>query len=141
MFNLTKLLAVFVVIAIVSGCGTKQKEIKPESPTEVPASVYKNRSVKDVLAVMANHQVQELADGEYKHGTWEEVETSKPPEGMRWNYPRGVVLYGLLYANEHILKDGKILAYVRRHNEIAGRQYEYLDWQVKAFGKYTNTSG
>jgi unsaturated rhamnogalacturonyl hydrolase len=141
MLNLTKLLTVFVVIGIVSGCGTKQKETKPESPTEVPASVYENRSVKDVLTAVAYHQVHELADGEYRHGTWEEVEASKPPEGMAWNYPRGVVLYGLLYANEHILKDPKILAYVQQHNEIAGRQYEYLDWQIKTFGKYTNTAG
>ena len=37
--------------------------------------------------------------------------------------------------------DAKILSFVKQHNEIAGRQYEYLDWQIKTFGKYTNTAG
>ena len=108
---------------------------------QIPDSVYENRSIKDALAVVAYRQLKPLADGDYVRASWEQVQNSKPPSGIIWKYPQGVTLYGLLYANEKILHDPKILEYVTRHNEISARQFEYLNWQIMTYGKYTNDAG
>jgi len=130
------LLVILLTALINSSCS---KKVLP--PQEVPERDYKNRSIKEALTVIAYRQLREVADGEYKRGDWNEAEASRPPQGIDWQYPWGVTLYGLLYANEKVLQDPKILAFVRQHNEIAARQYDYLSWQVKTFGKYVNPAG
>jgi rhamnogalacturonyl hydrolase YesR len=114
---------------------------KAQPQQEVPERDYKNRSIKEVLSVVAYRQLRELGDGEYKRGDWAAVEASQSPKGVDWQYPWGVTLYGLQYANEKVLQDPKILSFVRQHNEIAARQFDYLNWQVKTFGKYVNPAG
>ncbi len=134
-----KYIAVCIIMTSFISCtGKKQTDNKNIDGEPIPASVYENRSIKDALTVVAYRQLKELTDGEYTRGTWEQVESSKPPSGFLWKYPQGVTLYGLLYANEKILHDPKILEYVTRHNEIAARQFEYLNWQIMTYGKYTN---
>ena len=110
----------------------------PGGPTEVPSSVYEGRSVEEVLKLVAYRQLKDVKDGEYIKGTWEEVQASRPPENMSWHHTHGVTLYGLMYANEKVFHDPEILNYVKKHNEVAGRQWEYLTWQINTFGKYTN---
>jgi len=128
------LLVSFVVLLFL---GCEKAETPKEQATQVPESVYNDRTPMDLLKLLVKRHTLEVKEGEYIQGTWEEVKASKPPEGLEWIYPRGVTLYGLLTAYD-ILKDDKIIEYVKKHNEVAARQYEYLVWQEKTYGKYVN---
>ncbi|MCL6591402.1 MAG: glycoside hydrolase family 88 protein [Firmicutes bacterium] len=50
-----------------------------------------------------------------------------------WNYPLGVVLYGLLQTGR-ILNNEKILNYVREHVELSLSFYEYAQWDKQRYG-------
>ena len=137
------------VSAVLSACNTKKEIPKKAQVKKIPADVYKNRSLEDALKLVAHRQVRDLSDGEYKKGSWEDVKKSKLPLygdrnnkriGILWDYPWGVALFGLLHA-ANTLKDDSLTAFVKKHNEISARQYEYLMWQIKKFGKYDNPAG
>jgi unsaturated rhamnogalacturonyl hydrolase len=93
----------------------------------------KDRSVEDVLRVVARRQVRDLADGEYRRGSRAESLASRPPQGIVWNYSWGVTQLGLQRAAQ-VLPDKALLDFVVKHNEIAARHYEYLRWQERARG-------
>jgi unsaturated rhamnogalacturonyl hydrolase len=91
------------------------------------------RSVEEVLRVVARRQVHALADGEYLRGSRAEALASRPPQGIVWNYSWGVTQYGLQRV-AHVLGEKALLDFVVRHNEIAARHYEFLQWQESALG-------
>ncbi len=137
------------ISAVLSACKTEQAPKKAEQTIEVPEAVYKNRSFEEALKLVAHRQVRELKDGEYKKGSWEDVKKSKLPlygdrnnnrKGILFDYPWGVTLFGLLHA-ARTLNDDTLVQFVTKHNEITARQYEYLLWQIKSFGKYDNPAG
>ncbi len=136
--SLRSIIAYIIILSFISCSRKKQTDIKDIYGEEISTDVYANRSIKDALSIVAYRQLKELTDGDYIHASWEQVLDSKPPSGILWRYPQGVTLYGLLYANEKIFHDPKILEYVTKHNDIAARQFEYLTWQIMMYGKYTN---
>jgi len=103
--------------------------------TEMP-----DRSPKALIRLVADRQIHPLKAGEYRRGDWETVSASLPPEGVQWNYPWGVTLYGLLRTGD-VLNDTEAVSFVLEHNRIAADQYAYLRWQKDRFGKVVNEGG
>ena len=93
----------------------------------VPAApgTMSGRSVLEVVTTIADHQLRDLADGEYRTASWAEVTTNKAPVGINWVYPWGVNLTGMLRAAE-ATGDQRYSAFVVRHNEIMARYWAYL---------------
>jgi unsaturated rhamnogalacturonyl hydrolase len=102
----------------------------PAAPA--PAPPAEPRSVNDVLLTVARHQVRELQDGDYRRGTWEEVQANRKPTGVIWTYQWGVTQYGLLRASE-ATGDKTFSQFVAKHNEVASRYASYLRWYDRSF--------
>src|ERR1700691_3791315 len=52
--------------------------------------------IRDVVMCVANHQIHPLADGDYSAVTnLDAVKAAREPEGILWNYPWGVALFGM----------------------------------------------
>ncbi len=98
------------------------------------------RSPKLLMKLVAERQLHELSDGDYIKGDWSDVQNSKTPGGVSWNYPWGVTLYGLLRTST-IINDSDMVSFVLQHNEIAAEQFAYLQWQREQFGDYVNDAG
>src|SRR5512136_1577669 len=73
---------------------------EPAKSALEPVKAKVGRPVRDVILALARRQMRELADGEYKKGTWEEFKAAKKPTGIDWVYPWGVTLYGMLRTSE-----------------------------------------
>jgi unsaturated rhamnogalacturonyl hydrolase len=99
-----------------------------------------NRSPEALIRLVADRQIHPLKAGEYRRGDWETVSASLPPEGVQWNYPWGVTLYGLLRTGD-VLNDTAAVSFVLEHNRIAADQYAYLRWQKDRFGRTVNEGG
>ena len=108
-------------------------DIAQERDNKDSTKLLKNRSLKEIINIIAGHQIKEQWDGEYKKGNWDSVKTSKPPKFAYWSYPTGVTLYAMQRAYD-ILKDKRIINYVEKYQQIAANQYEYLRWQKYKFG-------
>ena len=91
------------------------------------------RTIRDVVTAVARYQLKPLEDGEYKRGTWEEVQANKLPKGLTWTYQYGVVLYGLLRAAE-ATGDKTFAAFVADHNRKASAYASYLRWVDRTYG-------
>lgn len=98
-----------------------------------PADLAK-RSREEVMLAVARRQLRTLQEGDWKRGAWAEVEQSRPPTGISWNYPWGVTLYGLLRVSA-VTGDKTFAQFVTRHNLIAAKQHDYLQWQKATFGQ------
>lgn len=87
-------------------------------------------SVRNVLAVVANHQLRTLADpvGNYApvYTLAAAQSSTNRPTGVEWEYAWGVTLYGLLRATE-ATGNTNLENFVLRHNLIAARQYWWLN--------------
>jgi hypothetical protein len=92
--------------------------------TETPRRLH--RSVKDVVLAVANNQIRSLSDGKYAGGTWDQVRDIQGTSGVVWNYPWGVVLYGLLRASEST-DDRAFSDFVVRHDQIRARLHFQQD--------------
>ena len=91
------------------------------------------RTIRDVVTSVAKYQLKPLADGEYKRGTWEEVQANKLPTGLTWTYQYGVILYGLLRATDGT-GDKAFASFVADHNRKASAYASYLRWVDKTYG-------
>lgn len=98
------------------------------------------RTSEELMQLIARRQIHELAPGDYKKGTWSEIQYSKTPTGVHWNYPWGVTLYGLLRVHD-VLGDESLQTFVLEHNRIAADQFAWLRWQRETFGDYTHDAG
>jgi rhamnogalacturonyl hydrolase YesR len=123
---LNRSFSVCILLAWSQSAGAQMKA----SPSPEAASP---RSIKDVVLTVARHQLRDLEDGDYKRGTWEEVQLNRPPRGITWTYQWGVTLYGLLRATD-ATGDKTFERFVIRHNEIASRYLTYLRWLDATFG-------
>jgi unsaturated rhamnogalacturonyl hydrolase len=94
-----------------------------------------SRSTLDLMKLIVDHQMSEnpLEAGEYLRGDWDAVTRAKLPKTMYWSYPTGVTLLAMQRVYD-VLKDDRILQYVRDNNRISADWYAYLRWQKQEFG-------
>jgi unsaturated rhamnogalacturonyl hydrolase len=131
--------AITILHAVVLVSCNKPETSELKSPEAAPEA-YRDRSIPELLELVALRQITELQAGEYKHGTWDSVLSSRPSKGPWFGYPMGVKLTGMQYANR-ILKDPRITEYVRDYIKIATDDYAYSVWQRNTFGKILNKGG
>ncbi len=95
-------------------------------------------NLKDLIRLVAYNKIEEVSNGEYIKGIWEEVKNAKKSKITYWSYPTGVSLYALQRVYK-ILNDEKIINYVNNDLLISANVYEYLRWQKYKFGTIYNT--
>jgi unsaturated rhamnogalacturonyl hydrolase len=98
-----------------------------------PAPSPDTRTIRDVVTSVAKFQLKPLQEGEYKRGTWEEVQANKLPTGLTWTYQYGVILYGLLRASE-AAGDRTYADFAADHNRKASAYASYLRWVDATYG-------
>ena len=103
-------------LLLTNGCATNKSAIGGITDTEI----------RDVVSRVARHQIHPLADGDYVAAKLvEEAKSAKPPEGIAWNYPWGVTLFGMLRAGDAM--DEQVFGkFVVEHNIICARYYAWL---------------
>ena len=113
-----------------SGCANHTEQRTNQSPAML--ATFKNSGgitdaeIRDVVERVARHQLQPLADGEYPAVTnLTEAEAAKAPEGIVWNYPQGVMLYGMERSTD-LTRDKEVDRFVLKHNSICARYYRWL---------------
>lgn len=90
--------------------------------------------IRDVINRVAKHQMHTLADGEYLTVTnLAEAKAAKAPEGIAWNYPWGVALYGMIRSTD-ATGDKDVEKFVLEHDKICARYYAWLAGLEKQFG-------
>jgi len=94
----------------------------------------KHSETRDVVSRVNRHQIHPLADGEYPTvANLDQARAAKAPEGILWNYPWGVALYGMTRSVD-ATGDKDVEKFVMEHNDICGRYYEWLAGLQKQFG-------
>ena len=95
-------------------------------------------SIRNVITLVAHHQIVPLADGDYAPvDSLAAATNALRPVGISWSYPWGVVLYGMLRVAD-ATGDPDIERFVLDHNLIAARYYA---WLKSLNTTLTNTSG
>jgi rhamnogalacturonyl hydrolase YesR len=96
-------------------------------------------SIRNVLLLVAHHNMVPLADGDYPTNVLSlaAAKAAKPPSGISWGYPWGVALYGMLQAGG-ATGDASLESFVVNHDLICGRYYAWLESLNTTL---TNTSG
>jgi unsaturated rhamnogalacturonyl hydrolase len=102
--------------------------------TPSPAPSPDTRTIRDVVTSVAKFQLKPLEEGEYKRGTWEEVQANRLPKNLTWTYQYGVILYGLLRASDGT-GDKTYADFVADHNRKASAYASYLRWVDKTYGE------
>jgi len=104
---------------------------------ETPAAIS-DAEIRDVVARVAKHQMHALADGDYAVAkTVAEAKSAKAPEGIDWNYPWGVTLFGMTRSAD-VTGDKYVDKFVVEHNLICAR---YYNWLAGLATSVTNSSG
>ncbi len=112
--------AITAWLLMTSGCVARPSDIPS------PAGGISDAQIRDVITRVARHQIRPLTDGDYPVVTnLEEARAARPPEGIAWNYPQGVMLSGLWRVAETI-HDPALAQFVRKHDLICARYYEWL---------------
>jgi unsaturated rhamnogalacturonyl hydrolase len=90
--------------------------------------------IHSIVDRVAKHQIQTLTDGDYPAVTnLDDAKSAKAPDGIMWNYPWGVALYGM--ERESVaFGDADAAQFVTQHNLICSRYYHWLDGMEKQFG-------
>jgi rhamnogalacturonyl hydrolase YesR len=110
------LVALSTGLLLTSGCATSKLAVGGITDAEI----------RDVVTRVAKHQIQPLSDGDYVAAkSVNEAKSAKPPEGIEWNYPWGVTLFGLMRAAD-ATGDQVTPKFVSEHNLICARYYTWL---------------
>lgn len=121
----TQLLCLGLLGVLASGCASMHSDEQ---------QFISNNQIRDVVSRVARHQIHPLADGEYPAVTnLDEAKAAKPPEGIMWNYPWGVALYGMIRSTD-VTGDKEAEKFVIKHDKICARYYEWLAGLEKQFG-------
>jgi rhamnogalacturonyl hydrolase YesR len=106
----------------------RAQDAKPAEPT------ITDDQIRDVVSRVAKHQIHTLADGEYPAVTnIDQAKAAKAPEGILWNYPWGVALYGMIRSTD-VTHDKDVEKFVMDHDKICARYYAWLAGLQKQFG-------
>ena len=142
-----------VLSAVFAGCATHAATKSPapsasataETPSAAPmskseiapasmASSISDEQIRDIVERVAKKQMHPLADGEYPAVTnLDEAKAAKAPEGIAWNYPWGVALFGMERSTD-VTGDKSVDNFVVQHNLICARDYAWLAGMEKQFG-------
>ena len=91
-------------------------------------------SIQEVITRVAHHQIHPLKDGDYPAvDSVAATQITQRPEGIAWNYPWGVTLYGMLHMND-ATGDKEVVRFVLQHNQIVARDYTWLAELRNKFG-------
>lgn len=94
---------------------------------EIDLSGHSDDSIREVIRRVARRHVQELREGTYPQVTAaSDLKAARPPEGVRWTYPWGVTLYGMLRSTD-ATGDEAVRNFVQEHNRLAARYYEWME--------------
>jgi rhamnogalacturonyl hydrolase YesR len=97
-----------------------------DRPATPELSGQSDDSVRNVIAGVARHQIHPLQDGDYPAvGSVAAARAVRAPEGINWDYPWGVTLYGMLRVSD-ATGDKDIEHFVLEHNQIVARDYAWL---------------
>jgi len=109
---------------LVLGCS--QMKCPFNRPAGMDLSGQSDASIRNVITRVAHHQIRELRDGDYREvSTVAAAQAARPPEGIGWDYPWGVALYGMLRVSD-ATGDKTFEHFVVKHNQIVARDYEWL---------------
>jgi len=98
------------------------------------AGAISDDQIHNIVDRVAKHQIHTLADGDYPAVTnLAEAKAAKAPEGIMWDYPWGVALYGMEMESQ-LFKDEDSAQFVTQHNLICARYYHWLAGLEKQFG-------
>jgi len=90
--------------------------------------------IRDVVTRVARHQLVPLTDGDYAPvSSLEQAQGARPPAGIAWFYPQGVMLYGMARSTD-VIADRDVDRFVVQHNQIAARYYHWLAQVRQQFG-------
>jgi unsaturated rhamnogalacturonyl hydrolase len=90
--------------------------------------------IRAVVERVAHHQLQPVTDGDYPAVTsLEQAKAARPPQGIAWFYPQGVMLYGMARTTD-LTHDAAVDQFVVRHNQVAARYYHWLAGIQQKFG-------
>jgi unsaturated rhamnogalacturonyl hydrolase len=124
--------ALFAVCLFASWTASAQPPQTTATPTAAAAPTVDAASLREILLRVGEHQFRPVEDGDYKRGTWEEVQANRKPTGVIWTYQWGVTQYGLLRATD-ATGDTRFADFVAKHNEVASRYASYLRWYDATF--------
>src|ERR1041385_9114797 len=113
---------VFVLAGIASA---KDNDHRPSilGRPETQNRAIKDASIREVITRVAHHQIRPLKDGDYPAvDSVAAAQIAQRPEGIGWNYPWGVTLYGMLHMND-ATGDKEVARFVHQHNLIVARDY------------------
>jgi len=131
-----KILAHALSLLVLGGGYTIFAQDKTNSPAVAPAdsTTISDAEIRDVISRVAKHQIHALADGEYPAATnLDAAKSAKAPEGILWNYPWGVALFGMERSTD-VTGDKDVDNFVVKHNLICARDYGWLAGLEKQFG-------
>jgi rhamnogalacturonyl hydrolase YesR len=126
--------ALLLFLVLTNGCATHATNPAPTGVASATSDGITDAEIRDVLNRVARHQMQPLQDGEYPVAkSVEEARAARAPEGIMWNYPWGVALFGMECLTD-VTRDRAVDNFVVRHNLICARYYTWLAGLEKQFG-------
>lgn len=90
--------------------------------------------IRDVVERVARHQLVTQADGDYAPvSSLQQAQAARPPAGIAWFYPQGVMLYGMSRSTD-MSHDRDVDRFVVQHYQTAARYYHWLAGLQQQFG-------
>ena len=136
----TNSMKIFLSTLLALGCAwtAQAQDTAASSPTAKVAQPdsggISDAEIRDVVARVAKHQLHPTVDGNYLTATnLGQAMAAKPPEGIEWDYPWGVALYGMMRSTV-VTGDKEVGQFVVEHNLICARYYEWLAGLETKFG-------
>ena len=130
-----------LLLALGNGCATHAANQTAASASPASSDGITDPGIRDVLNRVARHQLHPLNDGEYPEvNSLEGARAARPPEGIAWNYPWGVDLFGMERSTD-VTGDKAVDNFVVRHNLICARYYAWLAGLEKQFGNEAENFG
>ena len=104
-------------------------ETAPAATTAATGGDITDGEIRDIMNRVAHHQLRALKDGDYpspkEANGVASAQAAAKPEGIGWNYPWGVALYGLLRSTD-ATNDKTVEDFVLEHNQVCSRYYSWL---------------
>ncbi len=127
-----------LLLLLNSGCAGQRQARANASPERGAAARrtggISDAAIRDIVERVARHNVQALAEGEYPAVTnLAGAESAAPPEGIAWDYPHGVMLYGMERSTA-VTGDTNVGPFVVEDNLICVRYYQWLAGLEDQFG-------